>query len=144
MSFNYPTPTCKVRGFTLMELMITVAIIALLTTVAYASYKSSVLRAHRTEAKSALLDIAGREERLYSTTNTYSNDPKDVGYSGTASQPFTVGNGYYTVTISNVTGTTFKLEADAQGSQTDDTQCLKFTVDQTGAEDATDPVCWQK
>src|SRR5258708_33944626 len=87
-------------GFTLIELMVTVAIVSILATIAVTSYSSQVQKSRRTEAKSALLDLAGREERLFSTTNTYSNDEAFLGYA-TESTPMTnmaFGNGYYPLT----------------------------------------------
>src|ERR1700688_3873454 len=89
-------------GFTLIELMVTVAIVSILATVAVTSYSSQVLKSRRTEAKSALLDLAGREERLFSTTNAYSNLEAFLGYAAAGSaavmtnMPF--GNNYYTLT----------------------------------------------
>ncbi len=130
------------RGFTLIELMITVAVVAILSTIAYASYTKSVLKSHRTDAKTALLDIAGREERLYSTTTAYSNVPTDVGYAGTAGTAFAVGSGYYTVLISLPSATQFTIKATPTGMQTADTLCTWLQVDQTGAETASDPSCW--
>src|SRR5467141_5334731 len=89
-------------GFTLIELMVTVAIVAILATIAVTSYSSQVQKSRRTEAKSALLDLAGREERLFSTTNAYSNVKAFLGYatSGTAVMTnVAFGNGYYTLTV---------------------------------------------
>ena len=52
------------RGVTLIELMITVVIVAILAAIAYPSYTQYVLRSHRTAAKTALHDMASRQERL--------------------------------------------------------------------------------
>jgi type IV pilus assembly protein PilE len=87
-------------GFTLIELMVTVAIVTILATLAVTSYTSQVRKSRRTEAKSALLDLAGREERLFSTTNTYSQDEVFLGYATVSTQMtnMTFGNRYYTLT----------------------------------------------
>src|ERR1700722_16388908 len=88
-------------GFTLVELMVTVAIVSVLATIAVTSYSSQVLKSRRTEAKSALLDLAGREERLFSTTNSYSNIEAYLGYAAGGTTVMTnmaFGNGYYTLT----------------------------------------------
>ncbi len=69
-------------GFTLIELMIVVAIVAILGTVAISGYINSVRKSRRTEARTALLDLASREERFMSTNSAYSNTPSDLGYSG--------------------------------------------------------------
>lgn len=135
-------------GFTLIELMVTVAIVAILATIAYPSYRNTVLKSHRTEAKSALLDLAGREERLYSTTSAYSAKGSDLGYSAAPGSTFTVGSGYYQVTLAvpaPAAGAlpTFSIKAVPIGAQTADNTCTFLAVDQTGAETASDPSCWE-
>src|SRR5271154_126450 len=95
-------------GFTLVELMVTVAIVTILATIAVASYTSQIQKSRRTEAKSALLDLAGREERLFSTSNTYSSDEAALGYATAAGTPMTgmaFGNNYYTLTAVTTSNT---------------------------------------
>src|SRR5580692_2060077 len=131
-------------GFTLIELMVTVAIVAILATIAVTSYTSQVQKSRRTEAKSALLDLAGREERLFSTTNTYSGDEAFLGYA-TVSTPMTnmpFGNGYYTLTAvapdpSQTVGIpSYILKATpvAGNSQASDSQCGSFSLNQLGVQ----------
>jgi type IV pilus assembly protein PilE len=127
-------------GFTLIELMVTVAIVTILATIAVTSYTSQVRKSRRTEAKSALLDLAGREERLFSTTNTYSGDEAFLGYA-TVSTPMTnmnFGNGYYQLTAV-ATATTYTLTATpvAGNSQAGDTTCGSFTLNQLGVQGVT-------
>jgi type IV pilus assembly protein PilE len=132
-------------GFTLIELMVTVGIVTILATIAVTSYTSQVQKSRRTEAKSALLDLAGREERLFSTTNAYSNIEAYLGYatSGTTvmtAMPF--GNNYYTLTATvpdpaQAAGTpSYILTATpvAGTSQASDTQCGSFSVNQLGVQ----------
>jgi len=57
-----------VAGFTLVELMVTVMIAAILLAIAVPSYQAYIRKSRRTEAKTAVLDLAGREETLFSTT----------------------------------------------------------------------------
>lgn len=136
----------KSSGFTLMELMITVAIVAMLASIALPAYTSHVRKSRRTEAKNALLDLAGREESLYATKNAYSATPSDLGY--TTFTP--VGSGFYDVAITPTPPTnTFTITATAIGSQAKDTSCSKFIVDQTGAQSSQDSsgtdstsTCW--
>ncbi|MGH8133295.1 MAG: type IV pilin protein [Steroidobacteraceae bacterium] len=142
-------------GFTLTELMVVVVIAALLLSIAVPSYQSYVRKSRRTEARSALLDLAGREERFFSTNNAYSATPADVGYSTFA----LVGSGYYNVTIAPIaavpttvppTPPGYVITAQTTGIQVADTDCQKFTVDQTGTQGATSTAgavttatCWQ-
>jgi len=161
-----------IRGFTLIELMVAVVVTAILVTIATASYSSYVLKAHRADAKSALLNIAALEERFLSTNlngSCYSSSPTDVGYPAgpwSATQGITVGNGYYQVFLNTTArdlcgsiatpGTTatpasFSISASPiPGSQqAKDTACAIFTVTSTGsrtaaASDLTDntQTCW--
>jgi type IV pilus assembly protein PilE len=131
-------------GFTLIELMVTVAIVTILATIAVTSYTSQVQKSRRTEAKSALLDLAGREERLFSTTNVYSSDESFLGYA-TVSTPMTnmtFGNNYYKLTAvvpdpsQAATIPSYILTAIpvAGQSQAGDTACGSFSVNQLGVQ----------
>jgi type IV pilus assembly protein PilE len=129
-------------GFTLVELMVVIVIASILVAISVPSYLRQSREAHRTEAKTTLLDLAGREERLMSTKGIYSLAlSTDLGYSSA-----TTPSGYYTISISNVnpatapvgltpgTPATFLLTATATGNQTKDTPCQTFTVDSTGVQ----------
>jgi len=137
------------KGFTLVELMITVAIVAILAIVAAPAFNKQIQKSRRTEARTTLLDLAARAERLYSTTNSYWGTttankllPPDLGYSG--GWPITTTSGYYTIALSNnTTGTAFTFTATAAGAQTGDTQCATLSVDNTGNQQASDPTCWK-
>jgi type IV pilus assembly protein PilE len=142
-------------GFTLIELMIVVAVVAILGTVAISGYINSVRKSRRTEARTALLDLASREERFMSTNSAYSSTPSDLGYSG--SLPLTVGSGYYQISIpvlnaaTSAVPATFTLTATAVTGkgQDKDLPCRTFSVDSTGNQSATDSLgavatstCW--
>lgn len=70
----------RMRGVTLMELMIVVVVVGILTTIAYPGYRQYAARAKRTEAKSALLQIATMQERFYLQNNTYTTDLTSLGF----------------------------------------------------------------
>jgi type IV pilus assembly protein PilE len=146
-------------GFTLIELMVTVAIVSVLATIAVTSYSSQVQKSRRTEAKSAVLDLAGREERLFSTTNAYSSVEAFLGYAAAGvptvmtGMPF--GNGYYTLTAAVPdavhqpgVASSYLLTATpvAGTSQANDTQCRSFTLNQLGVQavtgTSTAATCW--
>ena len=148
----------KARGFSLIELLIAMVIAAILASIAIPSYRTYILRSHRADAKSALLDMASLEERFFSTSNGYSQTPSDLGYTGAL--PLNVGlNGYYQITTltvvaatppgggNNGTPATYNITASAVGNQTNDTQCLTFSINSAGQQTATpDPNldCWSR
>jgi type IV pilus assembly protein PilE len=143
-------------GFTLIELMVTVAIVSILATIATTTYQSQVMRSRRTDARSALLDLAGREEKLFSTTNVYSSSPAALGYGG-AAFPIPVGGSgtnYYNVSLvtpdpaQGGAANTYLITATpiAGTQQAGDTTCTSLSVNQLGQQTAT-PVanaatCW--
>jgi type IV pilus assembly protein PilE len=141
-------------GFSLIELMVTVVIISVLVGIAVPSYIDKVRKSRRTEAKTALLDLAGREERFYNTNNTYSSTPSDLGYGAVAAAfPMSVGNGYYTVNVAftpyvvgpPAVAPTYTITATPIGNQTKDTACANFTLTSTGLQTSTPNVtdCWK-
>ena len=121
------------RGVTLIELMITVVIVAILAAIAYPSYTQYVLRSHRTAAKTALHDMASRQERFFTSTNAYGTTLAALGYPAGASVPVPdASNHYYDLSINAVTATTYTLQAAPAGSQVNDAECGTFTLDQLG------------
>jgi len=146
------------RGFTLIELVIAMVIASILAAIAIPSYNSYIMKSRRTEAKSTLLNLASLEERFYSTNNTYSTLPTDLGYPATATVPFPVGSGYYNISAIAVTaavapvnaasaGTpaTYSITALAVGSQARDSGCTSFTISSGGVQTSagTSTTCWQ-
>ena len=140
-------------GFTLVELMVVVTIAAILLSIAIPAYTAQVRKSRRTDAKTAVMDLAGREERFFSTNTTYTSDPVNLGYvaglpTGAAFGQQTVGNGYYQITVAATT-TTFTVTATAFSTdQLKDTSCRTFAVDQTGNRTSSDSsaaastTCW--
>jgi type IV pilus assembly protein PilE len=154
------------RGFTLIELMVVVVIATILLSIAVPSYMSQVRQSRRTEAKTAILDLSGREERYLSTNPaSYTNTPASLGYVG-----FGVGNpigsGYYYLTVCSpataacVPGLNMPNPPAAPSytivaspvpgqSQVKDLQCQLFAVDSAGQQYAVDSAgngqtkyCW--
>lgn len=145
--------TNKTYGFTLIELMIVVAIIGVLASIAIPSYKSSVERGKRSEARTALLDAVARQERSYSNNRQYTatigtgglaiTDPTACGASGVQTETCE-----YTLTITGVSGTNQAFTMTATPSNWTDVKCGALTIDQTGAktESGTEDnaFCWGK
>ena len=146
-------------GFTLIELMITVVIATILLSIAIPLYQHQIRESRRTDARSALLELAAREERYFDTNNAYTSTASNLGYSGFGSTSYPVGNGQYyyikSVTVTAGSGTappTFTLEADPipGKGQDQDADCAKFFVDSKGdqtaqnsAGSANNATCWQ-
>ena len=150
------------KGFTLIELVVTMLIAAILAAIAIPAYSNYVRKAHRTDAKNALLDLASLEERFFSTNYTYSATWSDLGYSG-ASTALPVGSGYYTVATPSITPAspptttspgspaayTLTATAATGTDQMKDTTCRTFTVNSAGVRTAADAssndttsTCW--
>ncbi len=130
-------------GFTLVELLTTIMIVGILASIAVPAYTSQTRKSRRTEAKTALLDLAGREERLFSTTNTYSLAPSDLGYGvAAATFPMNVGSGYYSVSVAVSVGPPASYTITATPvtgkGQEKDNKCASFKVVQTGKQSSLD------
>ena len=135
------------QGFTLIELMVALVIVAIILTIAVPSYRNYVSQSRRSDAKTALLDLASREERYFSTNNKYSATPSDVGYAGAwpASIP-TSTQVNYALSISAATATAFSATAVPQGSQASD-PCGTYTINNFGQQgntgnSLTSAKCW--
>src|SRR5215831_4031306 len=147
--------TRALRGFTLIELMVVVVIATILLSIAVPSYMSQVRQSRRTEAKTAVLDLASREERYFSTNGAiYSTTPTDLGYTGGAFPAPVGSDNYYTITVCTAAapatpgcdpnpnppaGPSYYITATpvAGSSQAADAQCQSFSVDSTGQQFST-------
>jgi type IV pilus assembly protein PilE len=137
-------------GFTLIELMVTVAIVAILSAIAYPAYSQYVLKSRRTDEKNALLDLAARQERFYSLNNQYSTVPSALGYAG-AAFPLNVQTGnaaYYQLAVSAPTPAaatlpTFAASAVPLGNQAKD-KCGTYTLTHLGVQgnSTSESGCW--
>ena len=127
MMHKEPTMLKRSTGVTLMELMITVAIVAILAAIAIPGYNQYSTRGHRTEGAMALTQIAARQEQFYLQNNTYANALGDLGFATAESE-----HGRYALAITTGNATNFVARATAQGGQTDDDDCTVLAINEDG------------
>jgi type IV pilus assembly protein PilE len=136
MPFNRLPRRRSSRGFTLIEMMITVAIIAILGSVAYPAYRDQIAKGKRADAKTQMLAAQQWMERLYSESYTYQKDSAGTLVATLlAAQPFAKspreGGAAYNITVASTTANDYTLTATRTGTMTGDA-CGNFTLDNTG------------
>jgi len=121
------------RGFTLIELMITVAIIAILTAIAYPAYTKYVLKGYRSEGLAMLNDAVARMERYYAQNNSYVGATlQTIGLTSTNVATLSSPTGRYSLSLSvTPTATTYTVLATAVAPQTNDS-CGNLSITQDG------------
>jgi type IV pilus assembly protein PilE len=123
------------KGFTLIELVIVVAILGILVAIAVPQYNQYRLRSNRAEARATLVEAAQTAERFFVRNNTY------VGAAGGDNIPAQSPHSLYAITFNAPTATTFTITATPQGGQAGDTDCLpSLTINHLGVKGPA--ACW--
>lgn len=148
----------KAAGFTLIELMIALVIVAILAAVAYPAYQSHVRKSRRADAMSTLTETVQALERCYTEFNAYNDTNCPVVDAG-PTVDLNSNNGFYDLSSldgggnETLAANSFTLRATPTNryDQDKDTQCAEFTVAQTGARAAEDDsgndttdLCWSQ
>ena len=122
------------KGFTLIELMIVIAIIGILAAIAYPSYQDYIRKARRIDAQGVMLDIQLQQEK-YRVNHVSYGSLTDLG---------SFPSDYYTFAISGNTASAYTITATAKSgtSQASDTGCTSMAVNQASAK--TPDSCWKK
>ncbi len=128
------------RGFSLIELMIALAILTIIVSVALPSYEKSVQKSRRSDVIIALEKAAAMQEQFYFLNNQYTTDVNNLGgSSGNLDSP----EGHYSIKayfFGNTDNQTYQLIAmpKSNSPQADDSECQEFSLDYTGRKDAYD------
>lgn len=125
------------NGFTLIELMITVAIIAIIAAIAYPSYQEQVRETRRANAQADLLELSSYMERYYTERFSYTGAVLPFNTS-----PKQGGTVFYNLTFPAAPdASSYTIQADPTGAQSDD-RCGTMTINEVGQRNADEANCW--
>jgi type IV pilus assembly protein PilE len=119
-----------IKGMTLIELMVTVAIIGIIASIALPSFQDQIVSSRRGDGMTQLLQLQMQQESFRLENNSYA----------TTAQLALPTNDYYNYTASNISATAYTLTATAKSSQTSDSNCTTLNLDQS--MNKTPVACW--
>lgn len=128
------------QGLTLIELVITVAILGIIGAIAFPAYDRYKLKGYRMDAISYLTKAAALQENWMAENGVYTADKEKIGGN-------TTEHDHYAINVS--AGSTFSITATTKGAQLSDADCASFTIDSVGRKTALDSdsndnsaICW--
>ncbi len=138
------------RGFTLIEVMIVVAIVGILAAIAYPSYMEHIRKGNRADAEASLMQLSQFMERYYTGTGRYSKTAGQTDVPDNPAPPYPTGTNYtFTITVGNA-GTSYTATAtpNSSGVMAND-KCGNLTLTNTGLKSqtgagATTADCWRR
>ena len=137
------TPLARVRGVTLLELMIVITVLGILAAVAYPNYRSAAARAKRSEARAALLQIATQQERRYLQNNSYTTDMSKLGFANAGCNM--TGSETYSVCVTAADANNWTAVATYQNADSEAGKCSTFHLDGRGVRTSTPYTdCWSR
>jgi type IV pilus assembly protein PilE len=137
----------KTQGFTITELMITIAIVGILVAVAVPSYQDYLRRSQRADAKITLENLAAAQETYYFRNNKYAAKFSALRMVEESVVTLPSEQGYFAITLT-ADDFSWSMLATALGQQVEDTQCIAFTLTHLGVHGAFDTdglastTCW--
>lgn len=133
----------RMRGITLIELMIVVVVLSILAAVAYPNYREFAARAKRNEAKAALLKIATNQERFYLQNNTYTMDMTQLGFP--VADNYVTDSESYNVRVPAADANNFTATATYRLGGGEELKCNLFQIDGRGTRISDpDTDCWTR
>lgn len=148
------------RGFTLIELVVAVAILGILVTIAYPAYQDQIRKSRRSEAQGALVELANLQQQFLADNPSVgfaatldATGVSTTGLNGGAGYQATTPGGYYTLDVSATSAgppASFTVRARPAGAQAADTHCAEMTLTDIGTKASKDSGgaattdCWRK
>lgn len=130
----------KIKGFSLVELMVVIAIIAILASIGIPMYSNYVLKSHRSEAQAELLSAANAADSFEIKNGEFPSGSDITSFWNSS----TTKNGYYTLSYDANGSVDYTITATATGSQADDTPCTSIELEVNGAiVNKTPAECWR-
>jgi type IV pilus assembly protein PilE len=136
-------PHAAQRGFTLVELMITVVVVAVLTSIGYATYIDQISKSRRASARALVMDVMQHEERYYTENSTYTTDLTAMGYGATL---YTDRNTHSISLAAGATGAIATSVAVTATAVLSDAKCTSLTLTSANAQSgagSNSALCWR-